>query len=516
MKDITSFFDNKILDKLEDCLSRAVSNCINNQKENGSWEYLRDPRVFETALAGYALSSTPGNIDANRVEKARKWLASAKPQSHSSLAYLIESTVQNLLLKKLSILTLNELIDPVFANRLILLQVLAIHAGLKVDSFIDEEALRKKLAQKCEESEVDQLKKWSTVEILSLQILLEYRINNHEVIQSTVQKLITLQASDGSFSFNPISTSIAYLALSVAAPHSEVWKRCRNYLLKTQHSDGTWRFCSCDVWDTILIVRSFKAHPVFVKYALQPSLNFIKSMQNIDGGWSYTGNVESDNDTTGTALLALSGLSQGDEVIPQAVNYLRSQQTEDGLWPTWQFKLDPPVEDVVAHVVSGLDSYASKHKISVQPAKKWLTEQYKKHQAWKANWYKGTPYAVTEVCQALGQNNPMVHIAIDALKNAQNSDGGWGTERGLPSSPSATGLAILAISKYSSLNADSSIYKGLEFLIETQQDDGTWKGEPEMYGPRPLLTHCQSDTQSFAICGAIEVWRNMSSFATRK
>ena len=499
-------------EKLESCLFNAVSKCLETQNSKGAWLVVPDGRIFDTALVGYALSKTLDPKDINRIEQARRWVANAKPQNHCPVAYLIENLLRKILLGEDGIVDISDpqLLTPVFANRTALLYTLALHAGLKVQAPFGEEVLRKKIAEMFEQCKHDQLKKlWSKVEIVSMHILLEAKADNWSAVQTAHRELLLMQSSDGSFAFNPISTAMAYIALSVAAPDSTAWQQSKLHLLNNQESDGSWRYFTNDVWDTVLTVRSFRGYPMFDLEALPSALNFLQSVQNSDGGWSFRTLVESDNDTTAAALLALSESPQGEAVAPKALAYLANQQMENGLWRTWQFKSDPPIADVVAHVVSALDAYKDKHSISVLAAKQWLTEQYEENQTWQS-WYRIEPYLVTEISQALDMNCSTTQLAVKILEDVQNPDGGWGFEPGSDSNASATGLALAALIRKGYRIDRSSVYKALEFLIETQQSDGTWQGFPQMYGPRPLLNHYQTHTQAFAVSGILDAWKSLS------
>lgn len=496
-------------EKVQHALQRAVEHCLQTQRPDGAWEGMPDPRIFETALVGYALSCSPGSMDREAVERARCWVMLSGPQDHSPVAYLVEETLRRLILGELQVvdLTLPALADPVFSSRTALLYILALHAGVRVVAPFDEAQFRNKVAKTYAESQDTQLKQWSRVDLICMHLLLQQRVGNGAAVQEALRVLEGLQLPDGSFFYNPVSTALAYLALCKAAPGSATWLKCRQHLLQSQHRDGTWRFCTTDVWDTVLTVRSFRGHPLFDLLALEPALHFIRSMQNEDGGWSFRSFVESDNDTTGVAMLALAGTRLEAEVAPKAVEYFAQRQMDNGLWRTWQFKHDPPVEDVVAHVVSALQAFSSHHNICLVPAKQWLAEHYRMQGRWSANWYRGLPYALTEVSQALGPDSLVVEEAVSAAQQIQNPDGGWGPEAGCSSLASSTGLVLTAILRQTRDASQPSIQRALEFLVETQHKDGTWKGVPEVCGPRPLLTHFNTQTQAFAVYGLLEAWR---------
>lgn len=86
----------------------------------------------------------------------------------------------------------------------------------------------------------------------------------------------------------------------------------------------------------------------------------------------------------------------------------------------------------------------------------------------------------------------------------QNSDGGFGPMLGGPSTASATGLAISALLKVPNVDLNT-VRRAIEFLVTTQADTGTWQGQPEMFGPRPLLYHVSTNTHAFATMGLMSV-----------
>ncbi|MGI5451739.1 hypothetical protein ACQEWB_00835 [Streptomyces sp. CA-249302] len=171
---------------------------------------------------------------------------------------------------------------------------------------------------------------------------------------------------------------------------------------------------------------------------------------------------------------------------------------------------DPPVEDVVAHVVTALDLHSGTHLIARDEARGWLEERFRRQGRWHAGWYHGLPYATAEVLAALAARGDGPHDAAVALAETQNPDGGWPAERGEASSPAATGLALAALESGGVLDRERWA-AGLDHLTAAQRPDGTWPGQPLMYGPRPLLTHYQTHTQAFAAMGLFAGRRHLST-----
>lgn len=488
-------------------VERAVRQCLESQDEQGAWEILPDPRVFETALGALALAQVDRDHAGLATVRARNWVRDALPQRHHPVAYFIESTLKDLVLNTSdSVDMMNSMFaGDVLSSRARLLYALALHAGKKVLARQNEEEFRVTLGKDLQKAVEEKLKQWTMVDLYSARILVEARHDQPEVIREAVQYLVAVQAADGSFCANPVSTFIALMALGVAAPESEACRRCHAFVVSAQHSDGTWRFCSSDIWDTSLMVRGFRQHPVFARHALGRAIRFLQVWQNADGGWPFRRGVESDNDTTGSVLLTLKGIAPSKRAVARACGHLAGNQMSNGLWRTWHYRSDPPVEDTMAHIIGGLESHPVQHNISLDAAKRWLEERFNETGCWKASWYYSIPYAIVEVTRALGPSYPSVQKAIEHLEATQNPDGGWGQELGTPSVPSATGLAIAALIDHRPADC-KAILRGLTYLLATQRHDGTWPGAPEMFGPRPLISHYQTHTQAFVAMGLIPAW----------
>jgi len=468
---------------------------------------LPDPRLFETGLVAYALSGLAGEAASSAVKRARAWLAHGVPQTHDRLAHCLDETPRLILSGSTSTLDLS---DPNFytdvnCRKAMMLHLLALHAGLEVNAPYDEAGLYTLVSRFYQRRNRLRLKQWSRGDLLSFYLLLQSRQPVSAYLEEALRDLVALQGADGSFSHNPVSTAMALLALSAVARDSTARRRCSAYLLEQQQPDGTWRFCSSDVWDTTLMMRSFSAYPLFRNEALPGAVRFLKASRNSDGGWGYASGVESDNDTTACALLALSdgGCDTADAL--KSLQYLAHLQTSEGLWKTWQSTHDPAVEDTIAHVISALNLFQGFHQIPLDPARRWLADQFQQRGRWTASWYRSRPYAVLEVSQAMGRLHPFSRQALRTLEQDQNPDGGWGVEPGCESAASSTGLALAALFPFYDLDAPV-IRNGLEFLFRTQRADGSWEGQLEMYGPRPLLCHLSIHTHAFASRGLMAAW----------
>lgn len=77
--------------------------------------------------------------------------------------------------------------------------------------------------------------------------------------------------------------------------------------------------------------------------------------------------------------------------------------------------------------------------------------------------------------QILGIDEPIHQTSVDQLLKLQNRDGGWSQLPEMKSDAYATGTVLVALLRSHLIDADQpAIRKGIQYLIDTQQDDGSW------------------------------------------
>ncbi|MFG2225160.1 prenyltransferase/squalene oxidase repeat-containing protein [Streptomyces sp. NPDC048644] len=504
-------------------LDLATGHVLATQRDNGSWLAIPAPRITETALCTLALARSPHPGAVRAAGRGRAWLADgAVPQDHHPVAQAVETALLSLALDTGGPVDVSHpsFADQALSARARLLQAIALHTGRAIRSDTTAEALRTLLATAVAAG--GQLKRWTQVELWSTHVLVETHFGDRTAARRTARRIADQQSPSGDFFANPVTTALAALALQAVDPDTAAARRCTDYLLSSQLPDGTWRFSTSDVWDTTLTVRAFHGAAAFDRHGLPAAVTFLVAAQNPDGGWPYRSGVESDNDTTAAALIALSGVSGAPgATIRAGLRHLARQQTADGLWRTWQSAQDPPVDDVIAHVVTALDRHQGHHRVQLATARHWLAERLVERGRWHAGWYQGLPYATAEVLPALAPAARQDgHPAARALAETRNPDGGWPVEAGGPSTPAATGLALAALERGGLLAGtceagEKSWVSGLDYLVQTQREDGTWPGVPLMYGPRPLLTHSPTHTHAFTVDGLFAGQRRLRRAAER-
>lgn len=153
--------------------------------------------------------------------------------------------------------------------------------------------------------------------------------------------------------------------------------------------------------------------------------------------------------------------------------------------------LDPPTEDVSARCISFLAQLGHdlKHP-TVARGVEYLKSQQQEDGSWYGRWGTNYVYGTWSVLSALNaagedMSAPFVQKAVAWLKARQNPDGGWG-ESGdsyyrdkksepAPSTPSQTAWALMALMAAGAVD-DESVQKGVDNLVHHERvKDGRWE-----------------------------------------
>ncbi|MFF7635790.1 prenyltransferase/squalene oxidase repeat-containing protein [Kitasatospora sp. NPDC008050] len=481
-------------------LDRASAFAIGTQGGDGAWRVPAQPRILDNAVAAYSLAGVDGAQEAR--ERAVRWLASATVQRHDPLVAAADRWLLGLSTGP-GVPALPRLVVHQGPH---LRRALYLHAlGCAADApGADPGLLLDHVRAALGADRGAHLKPWQRSLLHAFEAIGHCALGT-PLPPDAPDELGRGQSADGAFYGMPMVTGMLHLALTRIAPDHPVTRRCRESLLADQHEDGTWRFLVSEVWDTGLMVRALRGHLRFEQAALAPALGFLASAQREDGGWACAHALDSDNDTTGNTLLALAGTAWAEHVRAGATDYARRHQTPQGLWTTWRSSDDTPVADVVAHMVAGIAA-AALPGIDLGPARRWLADLATTG-GWESNWYIPLPYGPAEIAPALGHRPgpdapPPGRGAATALLAAQRPDGGWPRIPDEPySSPTATGLALTALTTDALDVPETALHRAVRFLIDAQTPDGTWNDRPVMYGPRPFLTVTTPQVHALAARG---------------
>ncbi len=234
------------------------------------------------------------------------------------------------------------------------------------------------------------------------------------------------------------------------------------------------------------------------------------------GAWAFerANTWYPDVDDTAVALIVLSRLlplfpedNEMREKVRRATDWIRGMQSSNGGWgafdkdntslvvtkiPFCDFgeALDPPTSDVTGHCLEalGLLGMGTKEPM-VMKGLRFLQREQEPDGSWFGRWGVNYIYGTAAVLpglRAIGEDMTKEYVqrAATWLVLHQNEDGGWGEScasymddnfRGKgPSTPSQTAWALMALIATGNRVHEPSILRGLNFLIETQRDDGTW------------------------------------------
>jgi squalene-hopene/tetraprenyl-beta-curcumene cyclase len=223
------------------------------------------------------------------------------------------------------------------------------------------------------------------------------------------------------------------------------------------------------------------------------------------GGWAFefANDWYPDIDDTAEVVLALLRTELAEHPsVDRAVAWLLGMQCRDGGWAAFDVEntqtlcrelpfcdfgelIDPPSADVTAHVVEMLAAIGG-HAEACERGVAWLLAAQEDDGSWFGRWGANHVYGtgaaiVALVAAGMAQSDPVIGRAVAWLVEHQNEDGGWGEDlrsyddpawRGRGSSTaSQTGWALQGLV---AAGERDSAARGVQFLVDTQRDDGTF------------------------------------------
>ncbi len=372
-----------------------------------------------------------------------------------------------------------------------------------------------------------------------------FRPLREAAIREAVKWIIARQEADGSWSgIQPpwVYSLIALKLLGYPLEHPVMRKGLEAFEGAFRVEDDTVYYpqaCISPVWDTALAMIGLldsglppdhealvRAGRWLLKEQIFTGGDWQFKAKGVEpGGWAFEfdNDIYPDVDDTAEVMMALHRTRLPEEgrkarALRRGLEWVLGMQCRDGGWgafdkdntqriithiPFCDFGevLDYPTEDVTAHVVEMLGLLG--YRADFPPVRRALAFLRRKQDAdgpwwgrWGVNYIYGTG-AVLPALQAIGEDmrRPYVRRAVRWLLDRQNADGGWGEScdsyadvslKGQgPSTASQTAWALMALLAAAADDPDGeaweSIGRGAAYLVETQEEDGTWH-EPYFTG----------------------------------
>ncbi|MCG9127204.1 hypothetical protein JT359_06325 [Candidatus Poribacteria bacterium] len=331
-------------------------------------------------------------------------------------------------------------------------------------------------------------------------ILIELNTTNRiEVINSLVEWLKSRVLGDGSWFRVNYITALSVLALievnRIHPDDSEIpifINKGMDWLKSTKNQDGGYREAiNLNVWDTalsIITLTDVDELPPDKSELIQNAAQWLVDHQNQDGGWAFSGmkdsTLPSDADDTALGTLALirSKLSsdESNSSVDQGINWLLDNQGSDGSWSTYQPGIgDVGCVSITSHAIEALLAYEDNHE-SINRGIHWLQRAINSDGYWDDLWLAkrtyGTACAIVALVKAGFEDVQEITKGVRWLEQNQNADGGWGED--MFGNPTESTIEQTAWSTYALLSIDNdnlSAQKGIQYIIENQHENGTWK-----------------------------------------
>ncbi len=289
--------------------------------------------------------------------------------------------------------------------------------------------------------------------------------------------------------------------------------------------------CISPVWDTAWCLRALVESgvatdcPALVKAGQwlldKQILDYgdwaVKNQDVTPGGWAFEfdNRFYPDLDDSAVVVMGLSGVKLPDEAkkhqaIARCLNWMASMQCKPGGWAAFdrdndqewinlipygdlKAMIDPNTADVTARVLEMLGECRLEiDDQRVQRAIAYLIQEQSADGSWFGRWGVNYIYGTSGVLSALSLIAPtrcrsQIERGAAWLVSCQNSDGGWGETCASYNDDSLKGtgvstasqtawalLGIMAAMQGIEFAGQPSINRGIEYLLNTQQSDGTW------------------------------------------
>ncbi len=340
------------------------------------------------------------------------------------------------------------------------------------------------------------------------------------------------EGTDGLAAIFPamLNSLIALKVLGYAEDHPQVLRAARE-LRKLEHeTKDTVRIepCFSPVWDTAIVAICLREsgipadHPRMKDCAvwlMEREIRFRgdwihQNPADVEpSGWvfEYNNKWNPDVDDTAMVLLALrliptDNAPKRDECFQRGLKWMMTFQCKDGGWASFDKNctknilekvpfadhnamLDPECADITARILEllGYEKWSTEHS-QIAEALEYIRKQQEPDGSWYGRWGVNYIYGTWQVLRGLralniDMNQSWLLKARDWLESVQHADGGWGERCNTyddpvfkgqgPSTASQTAWAVMGLCAFDDPDRPS-VRRGIEYLIRTQNTDGSW------------------------------------------
>jgi len=340
------------------------------------------------------------------------------------------------------------------------------------------------------------------------------------------------EGSDGLAAIFPamLNSLIALKALGYPDDHPQVVRAARE-LKKLEHeteNDVRIEPCFSPVWDTAIVAMCLREsgisenHPMLKKAAewlMDREIRFYgdwvhKNSTKVEAsGWVFEFNNKwnPDVDDTAMVLLALRKIptndpQRRDECFQRGLKWMMTFQCKDGGWASFDrdctknilekvpfadhnAMLDPECADITARILEllGYEGWSREHH-QIQEALEFIRDHQETDGSWYGRWGVNYIYGTWQVLRGMRAMNwnmtePWLLKARVWLESVQHEDGGWGERCNTyddpvfkgqgPSTASQTAWAVMGLCAFDDPE-NPALKRGIEYLIRTQNPDGSW------------------------------------------
>jgi len=322
-------------------------------------------------------------------------------------------------------------------------------------------------------------------------------------------------------------TIMAFDSLGYADDHPDMIEAIRQFDNLLHETEDRFQFqpCFSPVWDTAIAAFALgemgaadpsaltRAADWLLKREIRRKGDWSVKRPNLEpSGWAFefANEYYPDIDDTAMVLLALMHAKSSDPQLQEraerrAINWLLGMQSNDGGWAAfdadnnWEIlnkvpfadhnaMLDPSCPDITGRVLEALGRRGLRYEHpAIKRGVNYLLGSQEDFGGWYGRWGVNYIYGTFLALRGLlyteaSVARPAMRKASHWIRSIQNVDGGWGESCdgyriddyvNAASSPSQTAWALLALAA-SGDESSSSVMRGLEYLVSTRRDDGTW------------------------------------------